>query len=136
MKIVLTIISLLAFIGVNAQQSEDLVPQEAASVFSINNINLLQKVSLDQLVQYEFMEEVQQELFDGSTSGKTIKDSGIDFDQKLNIFMGQADDYLVSGMTFGIVNKDQLFEVPPLFDLIQQLFFRLTQVVIFYSARQ
>jgi hypothetical protein len=111
MKIVLSILSLLYVIGVNAQQSEDLVPQEAASVFSINNINLLQKVSLDQLVQYEFMEEVQQELFDGSTSGKTIKDSGIDFDQKLNIFMGQADDYLVSGLTFGIVNKNQLFEV-------------------------
>lgn len=111
MKILLTTLSLLAFFSVNGQRSEDLVPKEAISVFSINNINLLQKISLDKLVQYEFMEEVQQELFDGSTSGKTIKDSGIDFDQKLNIFIGSGDDFVVTGMTFGIVNKDQLFEV-------------------------
>ncbi|NRA12627.1 MAG: hypothetical protein HRT57_11790, partial [Crocinitomicaceae bacterium] len=119
MKIFLTALSLITGFGLNAQNSEDLVPQEASSVFSINNINLLQKVSLDRLVQYEFMEEVQQELFDGSTSGKTIKDSGIDFDQKLNIFIGQADEYMVSGLTFGIVNKDQLFEVFDDFDPIE-----------------
>lgn len=111
MKIFLTTLSLVAFFTANAQKSEDLVPQEAISVFSINNINLLQKVSLDKLVQYEFMEEVQQELFDGSTSGKTIKDSGIDFDQKLNIFLGRNDDYVVTGLTFGIVDKNQLFDV-------------------------
>jgi hypothetical protein len=130
MKIFLTALSLISVIGLNAQQSEDLVPQEAASVFSINNINLLQKVSLDQLVQYEFMEEVQDELFDGSTSGKTIKDSGIDFDQKLNIFIGPADDYFVSGLTFGIANKDQLFEVFDDFEPIESKY----AGVEFYSS--
>lgn len=94
-----------------SQQSENLVPKDAASVFSINNINLFQKISLDELVKYEFMEEVQQELFDGSTSGKTLKDSGFDFDQKFNVFYGNGDNYEVSGFTFGITNKDQLFEV-------------------------
>ncbi|MDX2359244.1 MAG: hypothetical protein QNK23_00465 [Crocinitomicaceae bacterium] len=101
------------FIGsfVFAQNSEDLVPKHAVSVFSVNNVNLLQKISLDDLVKYEFMEEVQQELFDGSTAGKTLKDSGIDFDQKLNIFFGRAHDFELSGFTFGIKDKDQLFEV-------------------------
>lgn len=92
-------------------QSETLVPQEAISVVSINNISLLQKISLDELVQYEFMEELQQELFDGSTSGKSIKDSGIDFDQRMNIFLGNAVDYEVGGFTFGISDRTKFFEV-------------------------
>ncbi len=78
---------------------------------SINNISLLQKISLDELVQYEFMEELQQELFDGSTSGKSIKDSGIDFDQRMNIFLGNAVDYEVGGFTFGISDRTKFFEV-------------------------
>ncbi len=93
------------------QGSEELVPNQAMAVVSINNVNLLQKISLDELVQYEFMEEVQQELFDGSTSGKTLKDSGIDFDQKLNVFFGKVENYEVSGLTFGVKNKKQLFQV-------------------------
>ena len=87
------------------------MPKQAFSVFSINNVNLLQRISLDELVKYEFMEELQQELFDGSTSGKTLKDSGIDFDQKLNIFYGRSVDFEVSGFTFGIENTQQLFDV-------------------------
>ena len=59
-------------------QSEQLIPQNAVTVFSINNLNLLQKISMDDLVKYDFMEEVHQELFDGSTSEKTLKDAGID----------------------------------------------------------
>jgi hypothetical protein len=94
-----------------SQKSEDLVPQQAVSVFSINNVNLLQKISLDDLVKYEFMEEVQQELFDGSTSGKTLKDSGIDFDQKVNVFFGRTADFELSGFTFGVKDRSQLFEV-------------------------
>ena len=78
---------------------------------SINNISLFQKISLDELVKYEFMEEVQQELFDGSTSGKTLKESGFDFDQKFNVFYGNGDDYEVAGFTFGIADKEMLFEV-------------------------
>ena len=72
------------------QKSENFIPKDAVTVFSINNINLLQKISMDDLVQYEFMEEVHQELFDGSTSGKTLKDAGIDFDQRLNLFYGKT----------------------------------------------
>lgn len=96
---------------VTAQKSEDFIPKDAVTVFSINNFSVLQKVSLDELVKYEFMEEIQQELFDGSTSGKTIKESGIDFNQKLNIFYGKTFEYEVSGFTFGISDKDQLFTV-------------------------
>lgn len=105
--------------AVNAQKSEDFIPKEAVSVFSINNITLLQKISMDELVKYEFMEEVQAELFDGSTSGKTLKDSGIDFDQKLNIFYGKGKDFEVSGFTFGIKDKKQLFSTFDDFDKIE-----------------
>lgn len=66
---------------------------------------------MDELVKYEFMEELQQELFDGSTKGRTLEDSGIDFNQRLNIFQGRNRDYTVSGVTFGISNETQLFEV-------------------------
>lgn len=102
-----------------AQRSEDLIPKDAVTVFSINNFTLLQKISLDELVKYEFMEEVQQELFDGSTSGKTFKDSGIDFDQKLNVFYGKGENYEVSGFTFGIKNKAELFLVFDDFEKIE-----------------
>ncbi len=94
-----------------AQKSEDFVPKEAVTVFSLNNTSLLQKISLDDLVQYEFMAELQQELFDGSTSGKTIKESGIDFNQKLNVFYGKDDQFELSGFTFGVKDKSQLFQV-------------------------
>lgn len=73
---------------------------------------------MDDLVQYEFMEEVHQELFDGSTSGKTLKDAGIDFDQRLNLFYGKTNQNEISGFTFGIKNQQQLFEV---FDDFQKL---------------
>ncbi len=114
-------LALSLFVGtlVYGQKSEDFIPHEAVTVFSINNINLLQKVSLNELVKYEFMEEVQQELFDGSTSGKTLKDSGLDFDQKLNVFYGRGDNYEVSGFTFGIKNKTDLFQVFDDFERIQ-----------------
>ena len=94
-----------------AQKSETLIPKDAVTVFSINNINLLQKISIDELISYEFMEEIHQELFDGSTNGKTLKDAGLDFDQKLNIFYGKRDNCELSGFTFGIENKEQLFTV-------------------------
>jgi len=101
---------LLCFIGY-AQQSENIVPKEASTVFSINNINLLKKISLNELVKYDFMEEIHQELFDGSTEGKTLKDAGMDFDQRLNIFYGKNDQLEVSGFSFGVSNKLALFEV-------------------------
>ncbi len=100
----------------NAQLSEDFVPKDAVTVFSINNISLLKKVSMDELVQYEFMTEVQSELFDGSTSGKNLKDSGIDFDQKLNVFYGQNENFEVAGFSFGISDKKKLFSVFDDFD--------------------
>jgi hypothetical protein len=92
-------------------KSETLIPRDAVTVFSLNNISLLQKISLDDLVRYEFMEEVQQELFDGSTTGKTLKDSGIDFNQKLNVFYGKGQNYEVSGFTLGVKDKQDLFVV-------------------------
>ena len=110
-KLFLSVFALSNILTIQAQKSEDLVPAEAVSVFSVNNINLLQKISLDDLVKYEFMEEVQQELFDGSTHGKTLKESGIDFDQKLNVFTGRSGDFQVTGLTFGVSDINQLFEV-------------------------
>ena len=84
----LLFLSILLTIGsYSAQTSEFLIPKDAVTAFSINNISLLQKISVDELITYDFMEEVHQELFDGSTTGKTLKDSGIDFDQKLNVFL-------------------------------------------------
>lgn len=112
------------------QQSESLIPRDAVSVFSINNIHLLQKISLDQLVQYEFMEEVQQELFDGSTSGKTLKDTGIDFDQKMNVFFGKTPDFELSGFSFGVTNQAQLFEVFDDFEPVESAY----EGVTFYSS--
>ncbi len=111
MKVLIASIMALFSSFAFSQSSAALVPKQAFSVFSINNVNLLQKISLDELVKYEFMEELQQELFDGSTSGKTLKDSGIDFDQKLNIFFGRDDAFEVAGFSFGIDNTTQLFEV-------------------------
>ena len=100
----------LCFIGYT-QQSENIVPKEASTVFSINNINLLKKISLNDLVKYDFMEEIHQELFDGSTEGKTLKDAGIDFDQRLNVFYGKNNQLEVSGFSFGVSNKLALFQV-------------------------
>lgn len=113
-----------------AQRSEELIPKDAATVFSINNFTLLQKISLDDLVRYEFMEEVQQELFDGSTSGRTLKDSGLDFDQKLNVFYGKNDEFEVSGFTFGIKDKQQLFTVFDDFERVESPY----EGVEFYSS--
>ncbi len=101
---------LFGIIG-NAQQSENIIPRQASTVFSINNINLLKKISLDDLVAYDFMEEIHQELFDGSTSGKTLKDAGLDFNQRLNIFYGKNKHLEVSGFSFGIEDKIALFQV-------------------------
>jgi hypothetical protein len=111
MRFYLSLIALTTVLNGFAQQSELLIPKDAVTVFSLNNIQLLQKVSLDDLVSYEFMSEVQQELFDGSTSGKTLKDSGLDFDQRLNVFYGKGDQYEISGFTFGMKDKEQLFTV-------------------------
>ena len=101
----------LVFSILFSQKSESLVPKDAVTVFSINNFKLLQKISLDDLISYEFMEEIHQELFDGSTSGKSLKEAGIDFDQKLNVFSGRLNDCEISGFSFGIKNKEQVFTV-------------------------
>lgn len=101
------------------QQSEDIIPKDAVTVFSLNNISILQKVSMDELVSYDFMAELQSELFDGSTQGKTLKDSGIDFNQKMNIFYGKNAEFEISGFTFGISDKNQLFRVFDDFDRVE-----------------
>ena len=119
MRILIALTCLFFSLNILAQNSEDFIPKDAVTVFSINNISLLQKISMDDLVQYEFMEEVQSELFDGSTSGKTLKDAGIDFNQKLNVFYGRGNDHEVSGFTFGIKDKTQLFKVFDDFDKVE-----------------
>lgn len=96
-------------ISLFAQSPEALIPSEAHSVITINNIQLLEEISLEELIQYDFMEEVQQELFDGSTSGKHLEDIGIDFNQRMNFFKGESEDYEVNGVTFGVKNEQELF---------------------------
>jgi hypothetical protein len=103
------------------QQSEDFIPKDAVTVFSLNNISILQKVSMDELVSYDFMTALQSELFDGSTAGKSFKDSGIDFNQKMNIFYGKNADYELSGFTFGITDKEKLFTVFDDFDRLESI---------------
>lgn len=103
------------------QKSEDIIPQDAVTVFTLNNIQILQKVSMDELVSYDFMTELQSELFDGSTSGKTLKESGIDFNQKMNIFYGKNEYYEISGFTFGISDKNKLFTVFDDFDRVESI---------------
>lgn len=104
-----------------AQNTEDIIPREAVTVFTLNNIQILQKVSMDELVSYDFMTELQSELFDGSTTGKTLKDSGIDFNQKMNIFYGKNDQFEISGFTFGISDKNKLFTVFDDFDQMESI---------------
>jgi hypothetical protein len=113
-----SLVSTTIFAQTTARQSELLIPSDAVTVFSINNISLLQKISMDDLVNYEFMSDVHQELFDGSTSGKTLKDAGLDFDQRLNLFYGKTAQTELTGFTFGVGNKQHLFEV---FDDFQTL---------------
>lgn len=103
------------------QQSEDFIPKDAVTVFSLNNISILQKVSMDELVSYDFMTALQSELFDGSTAGKSFKDSGIDFNQKMNIFYGKNAEYELSGFTFGITDKEKLFTVFDDFDRLESI---------------
>ncbi len=107
--------------SVFAQNTEDIIPSESVTVFTLNNIQILQKVSMDELVSYEFMTELQSELFDGSTSGKTLKESGIDFNQKMNIFYGKNDQFEISGFTFGISDRDKLFTVFDDFDQMESI---------------
>jgi len=98
------------------QSSYELIPASASIVLSINNVSVLQKIPLDELIQYEFMTDLQQELFNGLAKGKTIKDVGINFDQKLNVFYGKTDKYELSGFAFGTQNTDQLFHIFSNFD--------------------
>ena len=46
----LLIFTILFGIICNAQKSENIIPRQASTVFSINKINLLKKISLDDLV--------------------------------------------------------------------------------------
>ena len=73
---------------------------------------------MDDLVQYEFMEEVQSELFNGSTNNKTIKDAGFDFDQRINAFFGETHEYQISGFTFGVSKATEILKVFDNFDEI------------------
>ena len=74
------------------------------------------------------MYEVHQELFDGSTSGSTLKDSGLDFNQKLNVFYGKAQKSEISGFSFGVKDQQKLFTVFDDFDLIDKMSTEKTKV--------
>ena len=121
-KSLLSIALIFNFSILFSQNSEYLIPKDAVTVFSINNISLLQKVSVDELISYDFMEEVHQELFDGSTTGKTLKDLGLDFDQKLNVFYGKGLKNEISGFSFGVKSKEQLFTVFDDFEMLHKDF--------------
>lgn len=92
------------------QRSEELIPEEANSVFTFNNVSLFKKIPLNTLVNYDFMEELQSEFFDGSTDDFSLEKLGINLNSKLNIFYGKSNDFIVSGSTFEIKNKELLFK--------------------------
>jgi hypothetical protein len=46
------------------QGAEEMIPSQAVTVFSISNTDVLQKVSIDEWISYDFMDEIHQELFD------------------------------------------------------------------------
>lgn len=103
------------FIGfavhVLSQGAEQLIPSQAVTVFSINNTDVLQKISIDEWITYDFMNEIHQELFDKSTENKSVKDAGLDFDKRLSSFYGKTSTYELTGFTFGIKNLNDLFSV-------------------------
>jgi hypothetical protein len=103
----------LSYTGANvwAQTSDAMVPKDAVTVISINNTSLLKKIQMDSLIQYEFMEDVQSEMFDGSADNKSLKDAGIDFNQKFHVFYGKTNLYELSGFSFGISDKNALLQV-------------------------
>ena len=100
------------------QKSEALIPSQSSSVFSINNLQLLEKISVEELINYDFMDDIHQELFDGSTEAKSLNDAGIDFDQRINIFFGKDARYEITGFTFGIKDKKALFSAFDDFDFL------------------
>lgn len=118
MKNILFLILCLFSLTTFGQTSDDLIPKEAVTVLGINNTSLLKKISMDSLIQYEFMEEVQAEMFDGSADNKTLKDAGFDFGQKLHVFNGKTTNYEVSGFSFGISNIKDLLVVFDDFDKV------------------
>ena len=94
-----------------SQNPEDFIPKDAITVFSIHKFDKIQNISLEKLMSYEFMSELEQEQYDGSTSGKKLKNSGLDLSKKMSVFSGRNNDYLVTGVTFGLKNTDELFKV-------------------------
>lgn len=100
------------------QGAEEMIPSQAVTVFSISNTDVLQKVSIDEWISYDFMDEIHQELFDQSTSNKTVKDAGLDFDKRLSLFYGKTPTYEVTGFTFGIKDQKALFQVFDDFDAL------------------
>lgn len=113
-----------------SQGAEQLIPSQAVTVFSINNTDLLQKISIDEWITYDFMEEIHQELFDKSTENKTVKDAGLDFDQRLSLFYGKTPYYEVTGFTFGIKDQNALFKV---FDDFENMPSRFEGVKLYQS---
>ena len=94
-----------------SQNPEYLIPKDAITVFSIHKFDKIQNISLEKLMAYEFMSELEQEQYDGSTSGKKLKNSGLDLSKKMSVFSGRNENYLVTGVTFGLKNTDELFKV-------------------------
>ncbi|MDG1842212.1 MAG: hypothetical protein P8I93_07680, partial [Crocinitomicaceae bacterium] len=94
-----------------SQSPQALIPKDALVVFSIHDFSKIEDLSLNELMSYPFMSELEQEQYDGSTEGKSIKGSGIDMDQKMSVFSGKNNKFSISGVTFGIKNKKELFNV-------------------------
>ena len=94
-----------------SQSPQALIPKDALVVFSIHDFSKIEDLSLNELMSYPFMTELEQEQYDGSTEGKSIKNSGIDVNQKMSVFSGKNTKFSISGVTFGVKNKKELFYV-------------------------
>lgn len=112
------------------QGPERLIPCQAVTVFSINNTDLLQKLSVDEWISYDFMDEIHQEIFDQSTENKSVKEAGLDFDKRLSLFYGKTSNYEITGFTFGIKDRVALFKI---FDDFEEINTEYKNITVYQS---
>ena len=90
------------------QNSESFIPKDVSHVYTLNNVKLFEKISINELIDYDFMEELQAEVFDGSTENIALDRLGINLEKKFNVFYGKSNEYILSGCSF-IVTDTSLF---------------------------
>ncbi|MDX1445513.1 hypothetical protein [Lishizhenia sp.] len=108
MKIKVLALALLSAIGGYAQvATSGYIPQNANLVYKINTGNLLQKVSLETLDSYTFMQDMAKEISNGRTT--QISALGLDLNQSFTQFVVMEENTPRIGFNFAINNLDDFF---------------------------